>query len=104
MAQGDGFILKENGAGGKSGKGCQMPGVTFSTFVLSLSTSALMQMGEIADPATGQMTKDLGLARYTIDLMIMIQEKTRGNLDHEEDNLIKSLLHDLRLAYVKAKG
>jgi len=83
---------------------CIMPEVTFAAFIMSLSSSALYHMGEIADPATGQRNKDLSLAKHTIDSLALLRDKTKGNLDAEEDELMKNILYDLKLRYVKAKG
>ena len=81
-----------------------LPEINFSTFIFSLNTSALLHLGEIPDPATGKQQKDLAMAKQTIDLIGMLQEKTRGNLAPDEENLIKHILYDLRLRYVqKAK-
>ena len=80
------------------------PEINFSTFIFSLNTSALLHLGEIPDPATGKQQEDLAMAKQTIDLIGMLQEKTRGNLAPDEENLIKHILYDLRLRYVqKAK-
>ena len=80
------------------------PEINFSTFVFSLNTSALLHLGEIPDPATGKQQEDLAMAKQTIDLIAMLQEKTRGNLAADEENLVKHVLYDLRLRYVqKAK-
>jgi hypothetical protein len=80
------------------------PEINFSTFIFSLNTSALLHLGEIPDPATGKQQGDLGMAKQTIDLIAMLQEKTRGNLAPDEENLVKHVLYDLRLRYVqKAK-
>ena len=80
------------------------PEINFSTFVFSLNTSALLHLGEIPDPATGKQQEDLAIAKQTIDLIAMLQEKTRGNLGPDEENLVKHILYDLRLRYVqKAK-
>ena len=80
------------------------PEINFSTFVFSLNTSALLHLGEIPDPATGKQQEDLAMAKQTIDLIAMLQEKTRGNLAPDEENLVKHILYDLRLRYVqKAK-
>ena len=80
------------------------PEINFSTFVFSLNTSALLHLGEIPDPATGKQQEDLAMAKQTIDLIAMLQEKTRGNLGPDEENLVKHILYDLRLRYVqKAK-
>jgi len=83
---------------------CVMPEVTFSTFVVSLSTAALYHLGELPAPDSGETVKDLTLARHTIDTLKMLQEKTVGNLDEEEKGLLENILYDLRLRYVKAKG
>jgi hypothetical protein len=78
-----------------------LPEIDFSTFVLSLSTSAFFQMGLMPDPQTGEMAEpDRVIAKQTIDTMLMLQRKTRGNLDAEEAKLIESLLYELRLRYV----
>ena len=81
-----------------------LPEVTFSNFVFSLSTQALIQLGEIQDPESKETRKSLPLAKQTIDLIGMLQEKTRGNLTKEEEALVDSALYDLRMRYVKASG
>jgi hypothetical protein len=81
-----------------------LPEVTFSNFVFSLSTQALIQLGEIQDPATRETMKSLPLAKQTIDLIGMLGEKTKGNLTKEEETLIETALYDLRMRYVKALG
>ena len=78
-----------------------LPEINFSTFIFSLNTSALLHLGEIPDPATGKQQKDLAMAKQTIDLIAMLQEKTRGNLAPDEENLVKHILYDLRLRYVQ---
>ena len=103
MEKGSDFIMKEGSAGKEKKSGGGMPRVDFSTFILSLYSSALVQMGEMPDPATGERYKDLEVARQTIDMISMLEEKTRGNLNADEDNLVKNLIHELRMAYVKAK-
>lgn len=81
-----------------------VPEVTFSAFVYSLSTSALVHLGEIPEPITEKMDKNLPLAKQTIDILGILQEKTKGNLTQEEENLLSSFLYDLRMRYVKAMG
>lgn len=76
--------------------------VDFSTFVLSLGSSALMHLGEVEHPGTGKKEKDLALAQHTIDLLSMLQAKTKGNLNAQEEKLLETLLYDLRLRYVTA--
>jgi len=79
-----------------------LPAVDFHTFVLSLGSSALLHLGELEHPDMGAAQKDLPLAKHTIDILAMLQEKTKGNLTPAEDKLIESLLYDLRLRYVEA--
>ncbi len=75
--------------------------ITFSTFLVSLSTQALMCLGEIPNPASGQTETDLQAVRELIDIIAMLQEKTRGNLDPTESQLIEKILFDLRMRYVE---
>ena len=81
----------------------QFPKINFPTFIVSLNASALLHLGAIEDPTTGQKTKNLPMAKQTIDLLSMLEEKTTGNLNSEEKNLLKNILYDLRLMYVKEK-
>jgi hypothetical protein len=70
----------------------------FSTFLISLGTSAMIQLGDAPDPTSGGMLKpDPEGARQTIDLLGLLEEKTRGNLDPTEAELLANLLSDLRL-------
>ena len=79
-----------------------LPEVNFNSLVFSLSSSALLNIGEIADPQTGKEKKDLPLAKHAIDTIAMLKEKTKGNLTEEEQKLMDSVLTDLRWRYVKA--
>ncbi len=79
-----------------------LPEVNFSSLIFSLSSSALLHIGEIADPQTGEKRVDLPMAKHSIDIISMLKEKTKGNLDDEEQKFIDSILTDLRLRYVKA--
>lgn len=81
----------------------QFPEINFATFVASLNASALLQLGAIEDPTTGTKNKSLPMAKQTIDILSMLQTKTAGNLSEEEENLLKNILYDLRLMYVKEK-
>jgi hypothetical protein len=83
------------------GQGEALPHMDFATFVLSLSHSALMHLGEAPNPETGAVEKNLPLARQTIDLVAMLEEKTRGNLTGDEERLIGQILFDLRMRYVE---
>jgi hypothetical protein len=82
----------------------QLPKINFATFIFSLNSSVLVQLGLIDDPATGKKTKNLLLAKQTIDILGMLEEKTRGNLTKDEETMLKNILYDLRMIYVKEKG
>jgi hypothetical protein len=79
-----------------------LPEVNFNSLIFSLSSSALLNMGDIAEPQTGERKKDLPMAKYSIDIISMLQEKTKGNLTEEEHKFLDNILADLRLRYVKA--
>lgn len=77
------------------------PEVSMATFIFSLSSSALVHLGEIPEPETNRTQVDLPMAKQIIDTLGMLQEKTKGNLDQDEDRLLKSVLYDLRMRYVQ---
>jgi hypothetical protein len=81
-----------------------LPEITFSSFVFSLSSSALVSLGAIPDPNTGKMEKNLPMAKQTINLLGLLRDKTRNNLTQEEEILFDHLLYDLRMAYIKEVG
>jgi hypothetical protein len=98
----------EAGAPGTTGSR-NIPKVDFSTFVFSLFSSALIQLGDMADPVTGEKTseRNLDAASQTIDLLDLLREKTEGNLTEDETNLIKESTSQLKFKYfdaVKGKG
>ena len=78
-----------------------LPPVDFHTFILSLGSSALLHLGELDHPDGREAPPDLRLAKHTIDIIGMLEEKTRGNLTPPEARLMESLLYDLRLRYVE---
>jgi hypothetical protein len=75
--------------------------VTFSTFVFGLSTQALLHLGEIADPVSGAVQRDLDAAKHVIDILAILGEKTRSNLEPDEQTLLDAMLYDLRMRYVE---
>ncbi|UCG37862.1 MAG: DUF1844 domain-containing protein [bacterium] len=79
-----------------------VPQVDFSTFIFSLFSSALIQLGDMADPLTGKMEKNLNSAKQTIDIVDILREKTKGNLTEEEDNLLKNAAAELKWKYLDA--
>jgi hypothetical protein len=99
-----------NGATSESSSGAkaEYPGVplpkpTFSTFVLSLASSALVQLGEVPEPATGKVEENIPLAKHSIDILSMLQIKTEKGLDGDEKRLLDGLLYELRMKYVVKK-
>lgn len=80
-----------------------MPKPTFSTFVMSLASSALVHLGEVPEPASGQMREDLVLAKHSIDILCMLQDKIASGLDADETRLLNGLLYELRMKYVVKK-
>ena len=78
----------------------ELPAVDFSTFVMSLTHSALVHLGDAPDPE-GVRGVHLPLARQTIDLLALLQEKTKNNLQGPEERLLEQALYDLRLRYVE---
>jgi hypothetical protein len=78
-----------------------LPEITFASFLISLSSSAFIHLGDIPDPVTGETKKDLPLAKQTIDLLGLLREKTRNNLQEDEEKLFDHLLYDLRMRFVR---
>jgi hypothetical protein len=97
--------VENEGREGRPEEELHLPEINLSSFILSLSTSALMHLGEVPDPVTQKVDKSLPLAKQSIDLLGMLREKTRGNLTPDEEKLIDHLLTDLRWRYIReAKG
>ncbi len=78
-----------------------LPAVDFTTFVVSLSHSALLHLGDAPHPVDGKSEVDLPMARQTIDLLALIQEKTHGNLTGAEEQVLTQSLYDLRVRFVE---
>jgi len=78
------------------------PELTFTTFLLSLSTSAIVSLGELPDPLKNEQCVNLSLAKQTITIIEILKEKTKGNLSEDEERLIDGMLYDLRLKYISA--
>lgn len=80
------------------------PTLDFNALVLSLGSSAIVHLGEAPDPSTGQTREkpEFEMAQQSIDLLAMLQEKTRGNLTADEARFLENMLFDLRMLYVQA--
>ena len=90
----------ERESGAAASRPSDLEPVTFSTFVLGLSTQALLHLGEIESPLAGKVERDLGAAKDIIDVLGVLREKTRNNLEQAEERLLDSILYDLRMRYV----
>lgn len=88
-------------ANANAGENEALPKIDFATFVLSLSHSALMHLGEAPDPETNQVATNLALAKQNIDLLGLLEEKTKGNLTGDEERLLAQVLFDLRMRFVE---
>ena len=100
MPQGDGFTMDNTTPYNKE----SLPKIDFSSFILSLYSSGLVQLGQVEDPSTGKKSVNLNLAKHTINMIAMLEKKTRGNLTEDEDNLLKSLLSEIRVSFVKVQS
>ncbi len=78
-----------------------LPEINFITFVISLSSQAMLCFGDFPDPVTRKTEKNLPLAKQTIDILSMLQEKSKGNLNPEEHQLLENVLYELRMRYIK---
>ena len=85
-----------------SGANEALPAINFSTFIIGLSTQALMHLGEIPDPLSGKVQKDISVVKQMIDIIGVLRDKTQGNLDQGEEKLMDHILFDLRMKYVEA--
>ncbi|MCL4846464.1 MAG: DUF1844 domain-containing protein [Acidobacteria bacterium] len=80
----------------------QQPGVTFANFIVSLGATAAIHLGDVADPSVGTTQVNLPAAGQMIDILAMLQEKTKGNLAADEQQLVDDLLYELRMRYIEA--
>ncbi|MEK9628689.1 MAG: DUF1844 domain-containing protein [Nitrospinota bacterium] len=125
-AEGEGFVIKDSRSsqlseeeaesqdtqesaapeGAGAGQQPQQPfQIDFSTFIMSLTSSAFYHLGDIADPETGKTETNLPAVHQTIDMLTMLREKTKGNLNEEENKLLEQLIYELQMKYVaKTKG
>ncbi len=78
-----------------------LPAVDFNALILSLSSSVMMHLGVLPNPVSHETEADLPLAKQTIDIIAMLQQKTRGNLTQDEEQFIEAVLYDLRMKYVE---
>jgi hypothetical protein len=96
--------VSPNDAQSGNDKDPDYPPISFTNFVLSLSTSALFHFGDFPDHEGGKTEKNLPAAKQTIDILDMLGERTKGNLNENENQLIQGVLYELKLRYVKEKA
>ena len=80
-----------------------LPAVDFASFVMMLTNNIMVFLGQVPSPISGQPQVDLEQAQHTIDIIMMLRQKTRGNLTQEEERLLQELLPQLQMAYVQAR-
>ena len=97
-------VTKERGDSVKEKPSSKLPIITFSTFIVSLNAAVLANLGIIDEPGTGKRIKNLPVAKQTIDVLSMLEEKTRGNLTQDEATMLQSVLYHLRIIYVRELG
>ena len=93
-------VQKEKEKEKEEEQGPSLPEPSFALFVSSLATQTLIALGEIENPITRKKEKNLPQARFTIDTLQLLEEKTRGNLTPEEKRYLDGLLYDLRMSYI----
>ncbi len=91
--EGPGFVMEDQ---------APPPQIDFSTLVFSLATGAIINLGLAPDPATKKVQKNIELARQNIEILTMLKEKTKGNLNGDESTLLENLLTEVRLKFVQA--
>jgi len=81
----------------------QLPPPSFAMLVSSMAAQAMVALGQLPDPVSGEAGVRPNLARYSIDTLEMLEKKTRGNLDDAEQRMLEDILHQLRMAFVAVK-
>lgn len=92
---------KTKGPAGAGAAPGGVPPATFETLISTMVTQALFAMGAIADPRTGQRYQNIDLARHHIDMLSLLEEKTKGNLTEDEANLLSQAAYELRTNYIR---
>ncbi|MGZ4886523.1 MAG: DUF1844 domain-containing protein [Candidatus Aminicenantales bacterium] len=101
MASDDERSKEEDGSGPAPGGTPFLPPLDFSSIVILLYFPTLIQLGLMEDPGTGQLGEDLVLAKRNIDLLDLLRDRTKGNLEEEEGKFLEGVLNQLKMAYLK---
>jgi hypothetical protein len=97
-------VESDTAAPGRGSGAGKMPEANFETLVSTMATQALFSMGAIPDPRTGQRVAHLDLARHHIDMLGVIEEKTKGNLTEEEQKMLSTTVYELRNTYIQVSN
>ncbi len=101
QAEKDRLVEKERARETRRGEAAALPKATFGTLADMLASQAVMSLGALADPKTGRVIVDPAGAKFSIDLLTMLEEKTQKNLSKEEGEHLQRLLHELRARFVQ---
>ncbi|MGA2533211.1 MAG: DUF1844 domain-containing protein [Candidatus Aminicenantales bacterium] len=101
MAADDERSKEKDGPGAAPGRTPFLPPLDFSSIVILLYFPTLIQLGLMEDPGTGQLGEDLVLAKRNIDLLDLLRDRTKGNLEEEEEKFLEGVLNQLKMAYLK---
>ena len=96
--------IQSKGEAPEQGVPGEIPEASFALLVTTLATQAMAAMGQIPDPSQDQPLVHLGLARHHIDTLAMLGEKTQGNLDAEEAQMLEQVIHQLRMLFVAVQN
>ena len=82
----------------------ELPPATFEVIISTFATQAAVALGQVANPITNEITEDLEQAKFAIDLLAVLEEKTKGNREDNEESLLTDVLYNLRMIYIDKKG
>ncbi|HAS90028.1 MAG TPA: DUF1844 domain-containing protein [Desulfovibrio sp.] len=92
---------KKCGCGSEYAKDMPIPEVNFSSFIMSMSSSAMVHLGEVPDPSTGQVDFSPVLAKQSIDVLAVLEDKIKNGMTADEERLLCEMLYSLRMKYVQ---
>ena len=97
---GDAASAKEDSASNREADSDSRPPIDFPSYILSYYTQGLVLLGEVPNPYTNKKEEDMDAARHMIDILSMLEQKTKGNLSPEESKLLESVLYELRMKFM----
>lgn len=92
--------VKKDSGNNKSTPKTPLFEIDFLNYILSMSSSAIIALGDMENPITGKKEKNLAVAKQIIDILGILEEKTKGNLSKEEEGALKEILYTLRISYI----